>query len=292
MIAILTLMTCILGLIGNTIAFCTFGKMDSQNASTTLLRSLAIVDSSLLLVVIVSGFLSALHHDTWLLAVTVKCILWTSFFIARTCTIWTPVLVGLQRYVVVCKPLLVSRVCTVRNARVQFFCVCAFSVIVNFPQFFEHDIQELHSNHTDINLTFVTVQRTMSQSLWYKTIYKEVLLVWLINYIIPVSSLVYITVKLLQSLRFSRQRRIAMTQGQGQSASHDNRRVNMMVIVVIIVFVICHSVFPVIVILGSRFIFYEACLGVLMILPLLNSSVNCLIYIIFNRKFRQILCPC
>ena len=120
-----------------------------------------------------------------------------------------------------------------RNARVQFFCVCAFSVIVNFPQFFEHDIQELHSNHTDINLTFVTVQRTMSQSLWYKTIYKEVLLVWLINYIIPVSSLVYITVKLLQSLRFSRQRRIAMTQGQGQSASHDNRRVNLMVIVVI-----------------------------------------------------------
>ena len=131
----------ILGLIGNIIAFCTFGKMGNQNASITLLRFLAVVDSSLLLLILLAAVLPMLSlQDTFSSIFFMFCIMPTLYSIARTSTMWTPVLIGLQRYIVVCKPLLASTVCTVDNARKQFVCVLVFSVIVNFPQFFSRKI--------------------------------------------------------------------------------------------------------------------------------------------------------
>ena len=298
---VITLSSCIisvLGLIGNIIAFRTFGKMESQNASTTLLRFLAVVDSSLLLLVLLSAVLSMFYqHDRYFSYVSMHCILPALYAIARTSTIWTPVLIGLQRYIAVCKPLLASSMCTVGNARKQFVCVLVFSVIVNVPQFFTRKIDGVISEDGDSNVTYVVNETPLAKSPWYNTGYDKVIRIGLVNYAIPVVSLAFITVNLLQSLRSYRQRRISMT--GGHSRGQEDRGVDRMIIVVVVVFIICHTGYPIGTILDGQTYAPDTHEGLfcimfsaLLIFTLLNSSVNCLIYIAFNRQFRQILCPC
>ena len=288
----------ILGLFGNLIAFCTFGKIGSQNASTTLLRFLTVVDSSLLLLILLAAVLPMLsHHDTFSSIFFMYCIMPTLYSIARTSTIWTPVLIGLQRYIVVRKPLLASTVCTVGNARKQFVCVLVFSVIVNFPQFFSRKIDEVTFEYGDGTVAYRVNETPLAESRWYNTGYDKVFRIGLINYAIPVVLLAFITVKLLQSLRSYRQRRISLT--GDHSRGQEDRGVDRMVIVVVVVFIICHTGYPVGAILDGQTFAVDTHSGLfcilltaLMVFTLINSSANCLIYITFNRQFRQILCPC
>ena len=204
-------------------------------------------------------------------------------------------LIGLQRYIVVCKPLLASTVCTVGNARKQFVCVLVFSVIVNAPQFFTRKIDGVISEDGDSNVTYVVNKTPLTKSPWYKIGYDRVIRIGLVNYAIPVVLLAFITVKHLQSLRSYRHRRISMT--GGHSRGQEDRRVDRMVIVVVVVFIISHTGYPVGAILGGQNYIPDTHGSLLcimfLVLPfsLLNSSVNCLIYIAFNRQFRQILCP-
>ena len=116
-----------LGLIGNGIAFCTFGKMCNRNASTYLLRALAVVDSIYLIVFLLGhgtpfSVLEAMgsFQDYFLFIISVM------FDINHTTTVWTILLVGVHRYIVVCHPLRAARLCTVGNARKHFLAFCYF----------------------------------------------------------------------------------------------------------------------------------------------------------------------
>ena len=224
-----------------------------------------------------------------------RCILPALYSIARTSTIWTPVLIGLQRYIVVFKPMLASTVCTVGNARKQFVCVLVFSVIVNVPLFFTRQIDGVISEDGDSNITYVVNETPLAKSPWYNTGYDKVIRIGLVNYAIPLVSLAFITIKLLQSLRSYRQRRVSMT--GGHSRGQEDRGVDRMIIVVVVVFIICHTVYPIGSILDGHNYAPDTHEGLFCIMfsalpfSLLNSSVNCLIYIAFNRQFRQILCP-
>ena len=280
---------CGLGLIGNGIAFCTFGKMCTQNASTFLFRALAVVDSFLLIMELLDIFLRQFQHESMRYKATLIYIKSPFIEIALTATIWSVVLVGLHRYIVVCKPLMVARLCTVGKARRHLCGVLLFSLMVNFPRFFVY----VYDNDTD---TWVTTN--MGKSLWFQLAYDTVFHRVIVNYVIPVGSLIFITVRLLQSLRSSRQRRMELIEGQGQ-VQRDNR-LECMVIVVLIVFLVCHTGVPIAFVLhwlgvdlgischlSVAFISYT----IVMTLIVLNSSVNIIIYIVFYRNFRRILCP-
>ena len=72
-----------------------------------------------------------------------------------------------------------------------------------------------------------------------------------------------------------------------------------MITVVVVVFIIYHTGYPIGTIIDSQTSAHGTHGGLfciwltdLSIFTLLNSSVNCLIYITFNRRFRHILCPC
>ena len=174
------------------------------------------MDYSLLLLELLPAVLIRLFHDKLFLNISIRWILPTLYSIARTSTIWTPVLIGLQRYIVVCKPLLAPSVCTVAKARRQFVCVLLFSVIVNIPQFFTRQIDKVTVGYGKSNITYVVNDTPLAESPWYNTGYDKVFRIGLINYAIPVVSLAFITVKFLQSLRSYRQRRISMTGGHSR----------------------------------------------------------------------------
>ena len=144
----------ILGIIGNAITFCTFGKMRNQNSSTALLRFLAVIDSALLLLIWLQAAVILFLQYTWWPFVSAHYILLTLYSMARTATIWTAVLVGLHRYIAVCKQFSASRMCIMRYARIQFLCVLVSSVIVNLPYLFVYKRQELTANRTDTNSSY------------------------------------------------------------------------------------------------------------------------------------------
>ena len=284
------------GLIGNWIAFCVFGKMRNQNASTFLFRALAFVDS-LLLVTWALGIVNSYSWNIpWLYNSYVFIYIYIIFplnSIARSSTMSTIVLVGVYRYIVVCRPFLVERLCTVGNARRHFIGGILFAVIVNIPSFFEFKVEYDDERH---------LYRTtdMGSSPWYYIGYRIVFLSAIMNYAIPVCSLIFLTVRLLKSLRIARQQRLEMSTGQRQDQT--DRRSEWMVIVVLAVFLICHSSWPITLAFeywGHLNETADICTSALFvvvavsyILILLSSCVNIIIYLVFNRNFRRTLRLC
>ena len=297
-------MISVLGLVGNGIVFRKFGKMYIQNASTFLFRALACVDSFLLIVCLLGHTLAILESGSfWMLATSVY-IMEPLTEIARTATIWTILLVGVHRYIVVCKPLMAARLCTVSNARRHFLGVIIFVLAANFPLFFRYRVTERHvtSNRMDYNVTYAYVVGTdMRHSPWFKFLYDLAFRYIIVNYVIPVGSLIYITVRLLQSLHPFKQRRMALSECQ----RHVQRVISSecMVIVVLIVFLLCHTSLPIALELHRleklwaldtpycKTMFFSA-FALSYSLILHNSSTNIIIYVVFNRKFRRTLCPC
>ena len=171
---ILVIIICILGLIGNGVAFCPFGKLCNQNASTTLFRALAIVDSGLLLISLVSNANKLLlSGNLWLYLICIVYIIVPLNAIFRTATIWTPVLVGIHRYIVVCKPFQAARICTVGNARRHFIGVLLFSLVLNPPEFFRFHVMQVAVNATDHNVTCTAILTNMGSSPWFKIGYDK-----------------------------------------------------------------------------------------------------------------------
>ena len=289
---------CFLGLIGNGIAFCTFGKMRNQNASTFLFRALAIVDSFLFIMELLDTLLrlSSSHGRLWFL-VTLN-IIYPVYGISHTATIYAIILVGVHRYIVVCKPLMAARLCTVGKARIHLYGILLFAININFPLFFQYVIKEAPDSHG----IYIFVETNMKNSPWFKIAYNTVFRVVIVNYVIPIASLNFLTFKLLQSLHASRPRRMELIAGRRQGRM--DSRLEFTVIIVLIVFVVCHSGLPITTLLETLYnigthesenicqdVGYMSSI-IAHKLILLNSSVNIIIYLLFNRTFRRTLCLC
>ena len=127
----------IVDLVGNGTAFCTFGKMCNRNASTYLFRALSLVDSfylALCCTVRLAINLRSINMSFWEDFV-ISFLLSPLRSIAHTAAIWTILLVGFHRYIVVCQALSAARLCTIGNARRHFLGVLLLSFIINFPHF-------------------------------------------------------------------------------------------------------------------------------------------------------------
>ena len=289
---------CVLGLVGNSIAYSTFGKMCHRNSSNMLLRALAFVDSFLLLIWSLSVAVPMMISNLWFYYVTLWFIIAPFYSIALTTTKWMPLLVGIHRYIVICKPFMASRICTAGNAKKHLVGVFLFSITVNFPDFFRYELQEVVSNNTENNITYRAHLTNMGSSLWYTIAYERVFRTAVVNYAIPVASLLVITVQLIRTLYTARLQRLELSEGERQDRS--DGRTEWMVTVVLIVFLVCHTSLLMTLILDTLnaleiqgpyctswyFILYT-CSHCLI---LFNSSINCVIYVTFNRKFRSMLC--
>ena len=295
-----TITICIFGVIGNWTAFYIFGKMGNRNASTYLLRVLAFADSFFLVVYCTNQLGYILYTNNFWQPFASCYLVRPLLGFTHTSAIWTLLLVGIHRYIVVCKPLKAKTLCTIGNTRRHFLGVLLLSFTVTFPLFFEYEITEKTSNDTDHGVIYGMVRTNLGNSAWYHIGYRVVFHAVIMHYGIPVGSLIFITVRLLQSLRSSRQIRMELSEGQRQVAT--NRKTEWMVIVVLIMFLLCHTGLPVRLVIrgfGTLTGHGDICKSVWFVsfifnenLILLNSAINIVIYIGFNWNFRQNLCLC
>ena len=108
----------------------------------------------------------------------------------------------------------------------------------------------------------------------------------------PLLTLMYVNIRLIQALKARRRKSIEMV---SQLQQNDNN-VTFVLIIVIVVFIICQS--PGLIVRALRvatstnmemcgYIFYIGTVANLFLA--LNSAVNFVIYVVFNKRFRQVL---
>ena len=284
----------LMGLIGNVITYIIFGKMGRQNAVTFLLRSLAVIDSC--------GLLVAVTYEYWFWSVlcgnvsidTLASMLWPFmavfvqplyrvFLLANA---WTSVIIGINRYIAVCRPLHAARLCTVSHARKQIACVVLFSFAYSLPRFLEYkDIGD--------GKYFGLKDLDWMTKLWYYYIYVVGCDITF-RFLVPVSILLYVCVRLAMTLR------AATRQQMIRHGTHNtDTRVTTMLVVFLGVFLVCQTpsiymrISFVLTRVYGRIILERDMVMYYLFSPLciiFNSSVNCLIYLAYNKQFRRKLC--
>ena len=126
----------VVGIIGNTITFYSITKYKQQTTTLLLCRVLALVDTAVL---ISFGFITVdytfdflrycgiiFHYEF------VKGYIWYigNAFVGSNvlATIWVTVLLGINRYIIVCYHLHASRICTLRRVQKAVFCIALIGV--------------------------------------------------------------------------------------------------------------------------------------------------------------------
>ena len=284
----------LMGLIGNIIAFNIFGKMERQNAGTFLLRCLAVVDSCYLLILVpfFNWYVSTIHGNGWIktlassltpfMVVLVEP-LYRFFLLVNA---WTSVVIGINRYIAVCRPLHAARLCTISHAKKQIACVLLFSFACLLPRFLEY-------RHIGGGKNVGLKDLFHYSNPWYYYIYM-VGCDSAFYTLIPFSILLYVCVRLAMTLRAAR--RQAMNRHGTRNA---DTSVTTMLVVLLGIFLVCqipgifNRINGVLYRLYGRGHFVWDKVLIFLVWPIctiFNSSVNCLIYLTYNKQFRRKIC--
>ena len=276
----------IVGLVGNIIAFYILGKIVHQNAITFLLRALAVVDSCLLSN---AAFLSFVRLSPPYFAAIQKFMPYYSVYIMPIVSIgflinsWTTVLIGMNRYIAMCRPLQAPSLCTTSRARKYLICVVLASIACGIPGFLMKKIGKTAKGSIEI------VPRWPNNKLYADIGFGCIAV---ITFLIPFCMLLFFCVRIIITLRASRSRQLGRIGGQ-----QVDRKVTSMVLVLLGIFLVCQLYSWIVTLLSHipvdifprhmGFFYAEPIMDVLFIF---NSSVNCLIYLVYMKEFRRLLC--
>lgn len=318
-------LTCVFGIIGNSLSIVTFAKHRGIRQSVTelLLTALAVADLVFLVPVVIVVMPPA-YCALRTCAPTVRTIIlhverygWTLASAGHMNTVYMTILVAMHRYVHVCRPHEVQRLSGMKRVKIQIALVPCFAIAYSLPRMLEYEICEMTANTSgavivrtpdEFGLEDMTasvegvsagrgrrmVLTEIGQSLWFQILYKNICF-YLFMVFIPLLSLVFVTFRLIGTLRMRQKnsRRLAVAR---QKQSRDDK-VTTVLVIVIVVFIVCQTPTAAqrltLTLSGKdglgcgRIYFYVE--KIADYLAVLNSCVNFVIYVLFSRHFRRIL---
>ncbi len=299
---------CLIGFIGNAMSIAVlYRDQDKKNTTSWLLQTLAVVDTLYLMSCFLYQTVNTVCTFTeWIpqLKETFPWALpyvWAIASIAQTITVWTVLLVTLDRYIAICMPLKVH-LRSLERAKLAVIIVVLSAIVYNIPRFFEREVvvQELSGCNT---LRLIKVIKTkFRKDKLYFLIYKTIAFL-IFRTIGPLSILITLNTKLILALRTIRKKHKDLTRGRKHSEN-----ITLMLVVVVTVSIICmlpdlclriavniyefqsgnnkaaNAQTPIISVVKMRY-----ASAVTNMLLTLNSSINFLIYCLVGKKFRRIL---
>ena len=289
---------CVLGVTGNVTSFIVLWKHQTDSATVYLLQVLAVSDSILLLTSFIIYSLSPVYPYTGRLETLyinigiVQKYIWPVSLMAHTTTVWTTVLVTLNRYYAVCLLVGPFRSYVLQATKLQIIAVVAFSVIYNTPRFFEHHaiytINYPAGSSNETNCT--TIHVNLGDSKIYQIIYSNVIY-FPVMYIFPLISLTYLNSRLLKSMNNIRIKKQMLT-----SHKIKDDHITVIIVVIVFIFIICQTPAMINQIFWAttskddrqcgQFHFYYT--KVSDALVIMNSSCNFVIYVLFGKTFRRV----
>ena len=287
----------VVGIIGNCLTFVVFWKGNFKSSTSFLFLSLSLIDSAFLIAVFpeysvrafvaYSGWMQGFSSVTPFLTVYISFIFTTT----KTATIWVTVLVAVNRYIIVCRPLRASRWCTTSKVKIQLAVLLVLVVVINIPALVQCRIK-YYSLDNGTSYTATVDCGVISRWRLFYTVYDLVL-----NFVlwtgVPLFILTLLTIRLITAMNAHRRMQLAMNSLHNQP---DNNMTYALVMVVIM-FIICHVpnvVLEIVWLVVPSEVFYFNQVWYIVrqmsrVLMILNSAVNFIIYTLANKRFRQVL---
>ena len=288
----------VVGIIGNILTVVVFWKGNFKSSTSFLFLSLSLIDSVFLIAVFPMYSVEAFVKYTgcWLQGLySVKPFLtvYGSFIVTttKTATVWVTVLVAMNRYIIVCRPLRASQWCTISKVKIQLAVVLLLAVVCNIPILFKCRVKYYSSNNGTSYAIGVDWGVRHRWSLFYD-VYDQILrfVLWTG---VPLCILTLLTIRLITAMKAHRR----MQQEMNSLHNQPDSNMTFALVMVVVVFIVCQVPNVVVGILWTVVpieMWYD--IDVLFIvcditntLVILNSAVNFAIYILANKRFREVL---
>ena len=293
---------CILGIVGNILAFLVLRKT-KQCSITFLLKTLAITDTLCSFALLNYTINVYVYYGAWYFNSTFGC-MYSAFVltyitsplvnITHIVTVWIAVLIGLNRYIVVCFPFYAKRLSrTAINKRVVCM-IMTISFILSSSVYILTTTKPLilPNNKT----CYIAVSRFNKPILqWLFLAFVDQIVVLLVPFII----LLFVTVRMINSLLVARRNRNEMQVSSHKTQEHT---LTQTVIAILVAFALCQStLFSQTVVYLYKFVLRTLCKNEISHLYLhvidpyvltsmaINSSVNFMIYIVMNKSYRDLM---
>ena len=238
------------------------------------------------------------HYRDWIQPVLYVCFRPLSY-VARSCTVWLTVLIGLYRYLAICHPSNNLTFHVTRHGHKYVVLVVILSFLYNLPYFGEYYLHQEGFSRAYKRTSFVSKELL---NVIYPSRVHSVIVVG-----VPCLILIFVTVSILVELRKrEKKKRNMQTTQNTQNTQTTQNSVTPMFVTILITFILCQLPYFVWYGFGEVKIFstydYLDCGSVMFYIRwiinlglLLNSSANGFIYFFLNKTFRDALssrCPC
>ena len=296
----------LLGLIGNTLSIIVLSRPQMRQSINCILIGLASFDSILIVTSILMLGLPAVYdflirrlkeHKTapgiemfhFYFSNVFPFITPTVYPIAmivQTGSVYLTIAVTLERFVAVCLPFRSRSLCTYGRARYGVILVALCATVYNLPRFWEITWK---NNYYGPNMTDYAYTEVITTELRQDPTYIGVYYTWaylFFMFFIPFSCLAILNLLIYKQVRKANSERSRMSRQEQKEIG-----LATMLLVVVIVFFICNVLALVVNILEHLFQKeLPQMTNVNNLLVTFNSSVNFIIYCIFNDKFKRIFC--
>ena len=278
---------CVFGIIGNILSIIVLGRDDVMRKTTRfLLQNVAVADIGFLISVTSVHIVGDRNIQN--VYVIIMHYMYPVGSIYQTATVYAVVLVTIDRYIAICRPLQSIKLSTMRNARWAVGITWVMAVIFNIPRFFE--IEEISYSCGDsdgvmsmcYSVQFTSFRNTKMYRIVYNTVFYFVVRVFT-----PVLILTICNVKLIKAVRSSRAR-------HDVTHTHQKNTTIMLISIVIMLF-IC-TVPTTVYDLYYNTVYESGDLDIAFIVVyfanlflVANSAFNFVIYISRGERFRFIL---
>ena len=241
---VLSILLCIVGLIGNTLSLIVLKKIGRSSVTFCLLRTLAVCDAIYLLTYILTAAVPEFFYFTnndLALAGDFQYVIWGVFPIssmALTATVWITTLVTVHRYIAVSHHTKKYFLFTMKGVMLQVVIVIFCAVLMDIPKYFELTVVTLDSNGTSVK----TMEPT---ELWhdrlYQLLYKNIAMVGL-RKILPIIITFVLTILLVRAMIERKKRHDKLKKNDcGDKPPDRKERVSIVLITVASVFVLCQT---------------------------------------------------
>ena len=266
----------VFGIIGNSFTFVVFWKGNFKSSTSFLFMCLALTDSVVLLTAFmiysiksVSTYMSGKNFFQSYTIIGLYIFAAFLYVVSHTFTMWMTVLIAVNRYIIVCRPLRASEWCTNSKVKKQVVAVLVLAILYNIAIFGGMVVHRVVAITEPLYIYILDAICTL---------------------ILPICILALLNIRLIQALNTHRRMQV-----QNRSIQKDNSTTFVLVIVIVVV-IICQvpQVFNFFLQISlSTFtntcdsLFYLQHISVALVV--LNSAVNFIIYIVCNKRFRAVL---